>query len=102
MTTFTDLFSVQSLGTILDRGLALAESLGLPVTSWRVGDPTRTLYYFLAEILAAREDQTSEFIRSAALSTARGDWLKVVAKRFAIGIEVDPDPAAPHIKPDFA
>ena len=77
---------MQSLATILNRGLDIAAGLGLPVTTWRVGDPTRTLYYYQAEVLAAREEMTAEFIRSATLSTAQGDWLKVVAREL-YGVE---------------
>lgn len=80
MTAFADLYIVQSLGTLLARGLQLASDLGLPVTTWQTGDPTRTLYYYQAEVLAAREDITAEFVRSAALSSARGAWLKILAK----------------------
>lgn len=79
MTTFLELITPQSLSTILARGLQIASGLGLPVTSWRPGDPTRSLYHFLAEALQTRESYTVEFIRAALLSTARGDWLTVVA-----------------------
>lgn len=73
------LFTALSSANILATGLELAEAIGLPVTSWRVGDPTRTLFQFVASILGSRESTTSEFVRSAFLSTASGDWLTVVA-----------------------
>ena len=49
------LIAIQTAAQFLDAGLELAATYGLPVTTWRVGDPTRTLYAFLAESLAGRE-----------------------------------------------
>lgn len=73
------LFSAESFQTILDRGLEVAKVVGLPTTSWRVGDPTRTLFRFAARVLSRREDVTSEYIKSAWLSTATGPWLEILA-----------------------
>lgn len=73
------LFSVETAASILERGLEIARVLRLPVTSWRAGDPTRSLYKFLAETQAAKEELASQFIKSGFLSTAEGDWKKLHA-----------------------
>lgn len=75
----TSLISVATLDTILNIGLDVARTLGVPVTSWRSGDPTKALFHFLATVLAERETISSEFIKSGFLSTAEGDWLTIVA-----------------------
>jgi hypothetical protein len=73
------LIAPETFATIYDLGLEVADTFGLPVTSWRTGDPTLSLFTFLARQLAAREDVTSEFIKSGFLSLASGDWLTVLA-----------------------
>lgn len=81
------LFVVETAAHIYTRGLEVASALGLPVTTWRTGDPTRSLYKYLAEILASREDVTSEYIKAGFLSSASGEWLKVLALD-VYGVEV--------------
>lgn len=73
------LFGFQSYEQYYSRGLELARAVGLPVTTWRAFDPTRSFYSFIAEILAALEGPASEYIRAGFLSQARGDWLLVLA-----------------------
>jgi hypothetical protein len=73
------LIAVQTAAQYLDAGLELAATYGLPVTTWRAGDPTRTLYKFLAESLAERDGVIAEFIKGGWLSLAEGDWLEVLA-----------------------
>ena len=73
------LFSTDTAASILATGLAVAEVAGLPVSTWRVGDPTRTLFRFVAEVLGARETLQEAFIKSGFLSTAEGSWLSLVA-----------------------
>lgn len=65
---------------ILERGLTVARLLGLAVSSWQAGDPTRALFKHLAEELALRDTIDAEYTKSAFLSTAEGDWLTVHAK----------------------
>lgn len=76
----TSLFSVETAATLLDKGFAVAQALGLPVTSWRAGDPTRSLYHYMAEILGAFEGTAANYIKAGFLSSATGDWLEVLAK----------------------
>ncbi len=83
----TALFVVQTAAEILEAGLGLAESLGLPVTSWRSGDPTRSLYHYLAEKLATLDTVQATHVKNGWLSSAVADanesgtseWLKILA-----------------------
>jgi hypothetical protein len=50
------LFTAETAAKILSSGLEIAQVLGLPVSTWRNGDPTKSLYHYLAEVLAAREE----------------------------------------------
>ena len=77
----TTLFSVETKDAILEKGLAIASALGLPVTSWRPGDPTRSLYHYVAEILGSFESVVAQFIRSGFLDYAEGDWLTLLAEQ---------------------
>lgn len=75
------LFTVETAASILAKGLEIAVTLGLPVTSWRAGDPTRSLYHYQAEILATQESTAAEYIKSGFLDSAEGDWLTILAKQ---------------------
>lgn len=73
------LFVVQSIAVLFDRGIAVARAIGLPVTSWQDGDPTRSLYMYLAEVLNSLEGQVAEYIKAGFLSSAAGEWLTILA-----------------------
>lgn len=85
----TALFTAETADKILAKGLTIAKSLGLPVTSWRTGDPTRSLYKYLAVKLASVDSTVANLSRSAFLSAlveaaksgddAAKEWLKIVA-----------------------
>jgi len=79
MTDVADLIVPQTQAEIFASALAHAETNGLVVSSWREGDPTLTEYDALAEILAAREEITVEYIKAGFLSLAEEDWLTVLA-----------------------
>jgi hypothetical protein len=64
---------------IYDKAIEIATDLGLPVSSWQAGDPTRSLYHIEAELLASLESVVANFIRSGFLDYAKDDWLKVLA-----------------------
>jgi hypothetical protein len=81
VTGILDLFSLRTYAQILERGLSLATSAQLPVTSWQPGDPTRSLYNFVTDALTIREDYTVESIKSGFLDNASGKWLQVLAKQ---------------------
>lgn len=75
----TTLFVAQTAEALLQSGLELAAVLGLPVTTWRTGDPTRSLYVYLARALAETEQVMASYAQSGFLSTATGDWLRLHA-----------------------
>jgi hypothetical protein len=52
---------------IYTKALALATALGLPVTSWSAGDPTRSLYHHTSEQLALLEDVVHVYIAAGHL-----------------------------------
>jgi len=64
---------------IYAKALTIAETVGLPVTSWSPGDPTRSLYYVLSEELEAVEDIVVGYIASGFLDFAEGEWLTALA-----------------------
>lgn len=71
---------VQEVAERIFRGaLQVAAVAGLPVTSWRVGDPTLTLLQHEAEVLSTRDAMAAALARSAFISTADDDWKPIVA-----------------------
>ena len=88
-------YSMVQLATLLVRAtkteiyntaLGIATAIGLPVSSWQAGDPTRSLYHLEAEELSKMEDVAVGYIESGFLDYANGDWLKIIAKQ---GFNVD-------------
>lgn len=75
-----NLFTRETADKILSRGLAVAKAIGLPVTSWRNGDPTKSLYHFAADFFDAQEQRNTEFAKSGFMSTAEGDWATLHAR----------------------
>lgn len=64
---------------IYHKALSIATAVGLPVTSWRTGDPTRSLYHILSEIISTAEEIVAGYIASGFLDYASGEWLIVIA-----------------------
>lgn len=79
----------QTKATIYAAALSVATKIGLPVTSWSPGDPTRSLFYLESEILETLEGIVVGFIQSGFLdyvSIPNADgtpnpWLAIVAKQ---------------------
>jgi hypothetical protein len=71
---------------LLNTGLEVAAAVGLPVTTWRAGDPTKANFHYFAEVFAVLSQNVAEFARGAYLSTATGDWLTLYARE-TYGIE---------------
>jgi hypothetical protein len=97
MTSIAQLYVVKTGEQLLASVLATAAGLGLPVTSWRAGDPTRATFKALSEQLATREQVTSEFVKSGFLDDATGDWLRVVASQLYGVTPTDATYAAPTV-----
>jgi hypothetical protein len=60
-------------------GLELAAALGLTVTSWAVGGPSRTMFKFISRGLEVRDSLVADSIRAGFLSAASGTWLTLLA-----------------------
>ncbi len=74
------LFAAQTADVFIAQGLAVAQSLGITTTTWRTGDPTKSLYNFLAQALAAREPVLAQYVKAGFLSSANDDdWLTILA-----------------------
>lgn len=71
----------ETKAAIYSVALSVAQAVGLPVTSWEPGDPTRSFYHLQSEILATLEEVVVGFISSGFLDYATGDWLKLLAKQ---------------------
>lgn len=89
MTTMSlaSLLLSETKAAIYQAALTIAAAVGLPVSSWQTGDPTRTLYYAHAEALEARDQVASGYIGSGFLDYAEGEWLKIHAQQ-QFGVEV--------------
>ena len=91
------LMVVEGYDKILDRGLQVAKALGLPVTSWRTGDPTNSYYQYLARALVPLELSIVEYAKAAFLSTCPPEWLPTkAAEDFGVDVE-DAAPATPTV-----
>lgn len=67
-------------------GLGIATRIGLPVTSWQVGDPTRVQFNVESEYFEALDAVASGYVGSGFLDFAEGIWRYVTAKQ---GFNVD-------------
>lgn len=91
------LFIVEPAAKSLSAALDLAAFVGLPVTSWREGDPILTLFDHQSRALAAREAPAAEFFKSGFMYTAGEDWGEVHAAE-VYGIERgQSSPATPTV-----
>jgi hypothetical protein len=87
MTTLADIITPATKAEIYAKALQVATDLGLPVTSWTAGDPTRSLYHVLAEELNVLEQVAERYVASRFLdyayawAVANNDsqWLKLLA-----------------------
>jgi hypothetical protein len=88
--TLADLFTPATVREIYDSALELAETLGLPVTTWIDGDPTRSEYWVLADRLAVVDRISQRYVGAGfldlAAELAREDegfypWLVLLAEQ---------------------
>jgi uncharacterized phage protein gp47/JayE len=82
MPTLASLLVSETRAEIYARGLEVAEGLGLAVESWVAGDPTRSLYHFIADAMSRLEEMVAGFVGSGFLDYAEGDWLTLLAEQF--------------------
>lgn len=66
---------------IYETALSICTLLGLPVTSWQAGDPTRAAFHHESEILESWEEIATRFVESGYLGYAKGVWLKIRAEQ---------------------
>ena len=90
MTLLSDLLTQATKSRSTQRGWRVAAAVGLPVTSWQPGDPTRSLYWFSSEILSTLEGVVVNYIASGFLdfAVARAEansdarkWLVLLAEQ---------------------
>lgn len=80
----------ESKAAIYQTALSIANLVGVDTTTWRAGDPTRSLYHLEAELFDVLEENIVGYIQSDFLSLARGMWLKMTAyEKYGV---VVPDP----------
>jgi phage-related baseplate assembly protein len=71
----------ETKAAIYATALSIARALNLPVDAWQAGDPTRSLYHVLSEVLSTLEGVVSAYVGSGFLDYATGDWLTLLAKQ---------------------
>ena len=74
----SSLIVAQTKAVIYDLAIDVAETvLGEDVvTSWQPGDPTRSLYHAVSELLSALESSVVSYVRAGFLEYAAGAWLQ--------------------------
>ena len=55
--SLASLILAQTKAEIYEFALGIATAIGLPVSSWQAGDPTRSLFHVEAEMFEAMEPQ---------------------------------------------
>lgn len=68
--------------TLYKAALMIATGIGVPVSTWQDGDPTRSLLFLEAEVLERLSAIIVALAQSAFLDDAPDDWLVIVAKQF--------------------
>lgn len=85
MTTLADLITAESKQAIYNKAIQVATTLGLPVTSWGSGDPTRAMFWHLSEVLSTLEQIVVKYVAAGFLDYAAQltstFWLKLLAQQ---------------------
>lgn len=71
----------ETKASIYNTALGIARAVGVPVSTWQVGDPTRSLFHVESELLEQLEAVVVNFIKSGFLDHATGYWLKILAEQ---------------------
>ncbi len=74
------LLLTQTADQIFDAAIAVARIVGLPVDTWRVGDPTRALYRSQGEHLAALDEVQAQYAAGNFLLSSEGAMKTLRAK----------------------
>lgn len=69
----------ETKAAIYTTAIGVATAIGLPVSTWQAGDPTRSLYHVTAELISSLETVVAGYVQSGFLDYATGDWLKILA-----------------------
>ncbi len=72
----------QTKQEFVDFGIGICRAIGVPVTSWQPGDPSRSQIMLESTIAAEREPMISGYIQSGFIEYAEGDWHTICAKQF--------------------
>lgn len=86
MTTLDELLEKSTADGILETLLSGAETLGVPVRSWRVGGALRVMYRVTAGLFQARDEVALQITMAGFLPYAAGGWLTLLAKH-VYGVE---------------
>lgn len=94
-TSLLSLLIQETQAQIYAAALSIAQQIGLPVTSWQPGDPTRSIYQLESQIIESLENVVVGFIQSgfldfAAIPNADGTpnpWLAILAQQ-VFGVDV--------------
>lgn len=78
-TSLATLLVKTAKATVYNTGLAIASSIGVPVSSWQAGDPMRALFHLESEFLTTLEELVQNYVASGFLDHASGIWLEILA-----------------------
>ncbi len=70
-----DLVTPETETTIYQKLVDILEALGVATTTWKPGDPTRSLLYAVARLLAAKETIEVSLVKAGFLELAEQKWL---------------------------
>lgn len=70
-----DLDTQETEVTIFQKLVDILEALGVATTTWKPGDPTRSLVYAVARLLAAKESIEVSLVKAGFLELAEQKWL---------------------------
>ena len=80
-----NLLVAKSRAYFYEAALSISNLIGLPVTSWQAGDPSRALFHAYAEAEEARDVLDAGYISSGFLDYAKGEWLRQhAAQQFGV------------------
>lgn len=81
--TLAQLIVQETKAALYAQALSFAETVGLPVTSWQTGNPTRSLYHIISTWWAAQEQIAARYVAAHFLDLAAQlddpQWLIAIA-----------------------